>query len=254
MKLISWNVNGIRAVSKKGFKNFLLEFKPDIIGLQEIKISDKSREEESFDFPGYREYWHSAKRPGYSGTAILVRDGLKEFKGVSNGLGNDYFDNEGRVQTVELDKFYVLNIYFPNANEQLSRLGYKLEFNVSLLKYIKRLEEKKPVIVTGDFNVAHQAIDLARPQANEGRAGYTTEERDWMSEFLAAGYVDTFRFLNKDKIQYSWWSYRLTARSRNVGWRIDYFCASAKLKRLLKKAYILDQVLGSDHAPIGLEI
>jgi len=254
MKLISWNVNGIRAAAKKGFYEFLKKEKPDVLGLQEVKISDLSREEHEFDFSGYEEYWHSAERPGYSGTAILVRQGFRAFKGVKNGLGNPRFDSEGRVQAVELEKFFLLNVYFPNANDQLSRLSYKLDFNEALLAYVRKLEKKKPVIVTGDFNVAHEEIDLARPKANEGRAGFTREEREWMSKFLSFGYLDTFRALNGQKVQYSWWSFRMAARARNVGWRIDYFCASAKLKRLLKRAYILDQVPGSDHAPVGLEL
>ena len=254
MKLVSWNVNGIRAVSKKGFKEFLQSVRPDILGVQETKISDSAREGEEFDFAGYREYWHSAQRPGYSGTAFFVREGFSDCLGVKNGLGDERFDSEGRVQTADLKDFYLLNVYFPNANEQLSRLGYKLEFNDALLDYIKKLERKKPVVITGDFNVAHQEIDLARPGANVGKAGFTSEERAWMTKLLKAGYLDTFRELNGERVQYSWWSFRMAARSRNVGWRIDYFCTSAKLKTLLKKAYILDQVLGSDHAPVGLEI
>jgi exodeoxyribonuclease-3 len=254
MKIISWNVNGIRAVAKKGFIAFLRAAKPDILCLQEIKISDSARNETEFDFAGYTEYWNCAERPGYSGTAILVRAGLGGVAGVKNGFGLKKFDAEGRVQTLETAKFYLLNIYFPNANRELSRLPYRLEFNEALLKYIKKLEKVKPVIVTGDFNVAHQEIDLARPTENEGNAGFTKEERSWMVKFLKSGFIDTFRALNGDKIQYSWWTWRALARERNVGWRIDYFCVSAKLKRTLKKAYILDQVTGSDHAPVGLEI
>ena len=254
MKLISWNVNGIRAVMKQGFLDFLQAYRPDILGLQEVKISDQARLGHEFDFSGYDAYWHSAERPGYSGTAVLIRRGLKGLIKVTSGLGADQFDREGRVQVVELDKLYLLNVYFPNANSELSRLGYKLEFNRHLREYVARLESRKPVVITGDFNVAHQPIDLARPQANEGQAGYTLEERAFMDDFLADGYFDTFRQLNGDKVKYSWWSYRMAARSRNVGWRIDYFCASVKLKRSVKKAYILDQISGSDHAPIGLEL
>lgn len=254
MKLISWNVNGIRAIAGKGLASFLCSEKPDIIGLQEVKISESTRLITTFDFPGYDEYWHSAKRPGYSGTAILVKSGLPEVLGVKNGLGIPKFDDEGRVQTLELKKYYFVNVYFPNANRELSRLGYKLEFNRALLKYLKRLEKKKPVIVTGDYNVAHEEIDLARPKENIGSPGFTFEERAFMGEFLAAGFLDTFRHLHGSKIQYSWWSFQSRARERNVGWRIDYFCVSDKLKKQLKKAYILDKVTGSDHAPVGLEI
>lgn len=254
MKIISWNVNGIRAVAKKGFKDFLLSEKPDILCLQEIKISDSARLLTEFDFSGYAEYWHSAERPGYSGTVILVREGLKGIKGTKNGLGQVKFDKEGRVQTLENDKFFLLNVYFPNSNHELSRLDYKLEFNEALLKYIKKLEKAKPVVITGDFNVAHEEIDLARPKENEGSAGFTAAERAWMTKFLKTGFIDTFREKNGQKVQYSWWSFQTNARSRNVGWRIDYFCVSAKLRRSLKKAYILDKITGSDHAPIGLEI
>lgn len=264
MKIISWNVNGIRAVAKKGFLDFLEAAKPDILCLQEVKISDQAKDETEFDFAGYVEAWNCAKRPGYSGTAILVRQGLKGFNGVKNGLAylekpaasqlTEKFDSEGRVQTADLDKFYLLNVYFPNANRELSRLPYRLEFNEALLKYIKKLEKTKPVILTGDFNVAHQEIDLARPKENVGNAGFTVEERAWLNKFLAAGFIDTYRELNGQKVQYSWWSFRAGARLRNVGWRIDYFCVSAKLKSSLKKAYILDKVSGSDHAPVGLEL
>ena len=254
MKLISWNINGIRAVAKKGFKNFLNSVQPDILGLQEIKISAASRAAVDFDFSGYEEYWHSAKRPGYSGTAFLVKQGLKVLSVINDGLDKAEFDDEGRVQTLETGKFYLLNVYFPNANNELSRLDYKLRFNSALLAYIKKLERKKPVIVSGDFNVAHEEIDLARPQANIGQAGFTFEERAWMSRFLKAGFMDTFRELNGRRVQYSWWSFRSAARARNVGWRIDYFCASVKLKRLLDRAYILDKVTGSDHAPVGLDL
>ena len=254
MKLISWNVNGIRAAAKKGLSGFLRQYQPDILGLQEIKISAEAKASIEFDFPGYEEYWNSAKRPGYSGTAILVRQGLVKGVMVKNGFGQPEFDDEGRVQTLELPKFYLLNVYFPNSNHELSRLGYKLSFNRALLKYVQALEKKKPVIISGDFNVAHQEIDLARPKENVGNPGFTAEERQWMESFLKAGFVDTFRALNGSKVQYSWWSFRANARMRNVGWRIDYFCASAKLSKQLKSAYILDKVTGSDHAPVGLEI
>jgi len=254
MKIISWNVNGIRAVAKKGLGQFLRQSQPDILGIQEIKISASAQQETEFDFAGYTEFWNSAERPGYSGTALLIREGFKDLVGVKNGFGVPRFDAEGRVQTVELKKFYLLNVYFPNSNHELSRLGYKLEFNEALLKYAKKLEQKKPVIITGDYNVAHQPIDLARPKENEGNAGYTSEERSWMDKFIKAGFIDTFRLMNKDKVQYSWWSFRAGARARNVGWRIDYFCVSAGLKKKVQAAYILDKVSGSDHAPIGLEI
>ena len=256
MKIISWNVNGIRAVAKKGFADFLRAEKPDILCLQEIKISSEAILKTEFDFPGYKEYWFSAQRPGYSGTAILIKEKIipnLEFK-IKNGFDIKEFDIEGRVQVLEAPKFYLLNVYFPNSNHELSRLGYKMNFNEALFKYVKKLEKKKAVIITGDFNVAHQEIDLARPKDNIGNPGFTKEERSFLDKFLAAGFLDSFRELNGRKIQYSWWSFRAGARSRNIGWRIDYFCVSAKLKKSLKKAYILDKITGSDHAPIGLEI
>ena len=219
MYLISWNVNGIRAAVKNGFVNFLKQEQPNILGLQEIKIDSATRAKTEFDFTGYDEYWNPAKRPG-----------------------------------LEFDQFYFLNCYFPNANHELSRLDFKEEFNAVFLKYVKKLETKKPIVVCGDFNVAHQEIDLARPTENSGNAGFTVEERKWADKFLEAGLVDTFRLLHPEKIQYSWWSYRNYARDRNIGWRIDYFMVSKILGPKIKKAFILDEVIGSDHAPVGIEI
>lgn len=253
MKIISWNLNGLRAALSKGLESFLRQELPDIICFQEIKIADATRAKLEIDFPGYQAYWHGAVRPGYSGTAILVKKELAGWS-VINGLGLDRYDNEGRVQILESPEFYLLNVYFPNSNPTLGRLSYRLDFNAALLSRIKELELMKPVIITGDFNVAHQEIDLARPKENVGNAGFTAEERAWFGELLQAGYLDSFRVLNPDKIQYSWWSFRAGARERNVGWRIDYFVISAKLRKKIKKAFILDQVTGSDHAPVGLEI
>ena len=253
MKIISWNVNGIRAVIKKDFHQFLINIKPDVLCLQEIKISDASKEAANLDFPGYLEYWNSAQRPGYSGTAILVREGLQPLN-VRNGFGQDRFDGEGRTQIAEFPDFYLVNCYFPNANSELSRLNYKIDFDRDLHKHLKTLETKKPVIICGDFNVAHKDIDLARPKENIGTPGFTKEECAWMDEFIADGFIDTFREINGDKIQYSWWSYRSAARERNIGWRIDYFCTSKQLRKKIKDAYILDKVTGSDHCPVVLEI
>jgi exodeoxyribonuclease-3 len=264
MKIISWNVNGIRAVAKKGFDNFLKKEKPDVLCLQEIKISDAARAQHEFsarggsasggDFADYDEYWNSAERPGYSGTVTLVESKKLKVESCVNGTRIKEFDREGRIQTLDLGRFYLVNAYFPNANHELSRLDYKLKFNDALLKYVIKIEKLKPVIVCGDFNVAHEEIDIARPKDNQGNAGFTDEERAWMTKFLRAGFVDTFRDLNPKKIQYSWWSYRFDARVRNVGWRIDYFCVSKKIANKIKKAYILDNVRGSDHCPIVLEI
>ncbi len=249
MKILSWNVNGIRAAVRKGFIDFLKKEKPDIIGLQEIKISDAARAQETFDFAGYQEFWNSAERPGYSGTAFLVKDGLKV-----KYLSKLSWDKEGRIQVLDIGKYYLANIYFPNANHELSRLGFKIDFSDELLKYLKKLEKIKPVIVTGDYNVAHNEIDLARPKQNIGNPGFTDEERTWMKKFLAKGFKDTFRELHPQKIQYSWWSYRANARTNNIGWRIDYFCVSDSVLKKVDQAFILDQVKGSDHAPVGIEI
>jgi len=254
MKLISWNVNGIRAIMKKNFSDFLLTVKPDVLCLQEVKISESSKNDANLDFPGYKEYWNCAKRPGYSGTAILVREDLIQPISVKNGFGQDRFDDEGRTQIAEFKDFYLVNCYFPNSNSELSRLDYKIDFNRDLQKHLKKLEATKPIVICGDFNVAHLDIDLARPKENRGEAGFTLEECAWMTDFLGDGFIDTYRMVNGDKIQYTWWSYRAGARERNVGWRIDYFCASKKLQKKLKNAQILDKITGSDHCPIVLEL
>jgi len=252
MKLLSWNVNGIRACVRKDFAGFLLSAKPDIIGLQEIKIDEASRAQAEFDFADYLEYWNPAEKKGYSGTAVLTK--VKPLS-VKNGFGIAEFDREGRVQTLEFKDFYFVNAYFPNSKPGLIRIKYKEDFNAAMLKHIKKLEKKKPVILCGDLNVAREAIDLARPEANEGEPGYSEPERKWGKKFIDSGLIDTFRFLNPKKIQYSWWSYRaIGARSRNIGWRIDYFFVSAKIIKRVKKAFILDNIMGSDHCPVGLEL
>lgn len=261
MKILSWNVNGIRAATRKGFTDFLKKEKPDILCLQETKIAQKDIDKMKFsapggpaagwDFPGYREYWNPAKRPGYSGTAMLFKEGGQTLVRLKEGLPGD---DEGRVQTAQLDKFYLVNVYFPNANHELSRLDFKIEFNGRLLAYLKQLEKKKPVIVCGDFNVAREEIDLARPEDNEGSAGFTREERAWMTKFLQAGFIDTFRHFYPERQEYSWWSYRFYARQKNIGWRIDYFCVSAKMIKYIKNAFILNEVHGSDHCPVGISL
>ncbi|PIR13907.1 exodeoxyribonuclease III [Candidatus Falkowbacteria bacterium CG11_big_fil_rev_8_21_14_0_20_39_10] len=270
MKIISWNVNGIRAVIKKGFLDFLKKEKPDVLCLQEIKIAESARKKELAEILlpkkiGYEIFWNSAQRPGYSGTVILVktspptplppirRAGLLNERGV-NGFSIKKFDIEGRVQTLDLEKFYLVNAYFPNANHELSRLDYKLEFNKNLLKYLKKLKKSKPVIICGDFNVAHQEIDLARPKDNVGNPGFTYEERDWMTNFLKSGFIDTFRHFHPRKQEYSWWSYRFSARAKNIGWRIDYFCCSDKIIKQTKSSFIMNKIMGSDHCPVGIEI
>lgn len=249
MKLISWNINGIRAVIKKGFSDYIKKEKPDIICLQEIKIAKEARKKENISFSGYDIVWNSAQRPGYSGTATLLKKGLKfeELPGPSH-------DDEGRIQLIDIGSYYLFNVYFPNANHELSRLAFKMDFNDKLLALIKKMEKKKPVLVCGDYNVAHEGIDLARPKENVGNPGFTDEERAWMSKFLKKGFVDTFRHKHPSKIQYSWWSYRANARSRNVGWRIDYFCVSERSAKAVKKAFISSEITGSDHCPVGILI
>ncbi len=249
MRIISFNVNGIRAIVKKGFVDFLKKSQADFLCLQEIKISHSAREKEQFDFVGYQEFWHPAEKPGYSGTAILVKDGLSV-----EVLPSLSWDKEGRVLAIDIGKYYLVNIYFPNAQDDLRRLSWKMEWNNKLLSYLKKLENKKQIIVCGDFNVAHQEIDLARPKENVGSAGFSPQERAWMDKFLASGFKDTFRELHPKKIQYSWWSYRAAARARNVGWRIDYFCVSKNILKKIDQAFILDQITGSDHCPVGIEI
>ncbi len=255
MEIITWNVNGIRAVFKKGFADFLKEKKPDIVCLQETKIGDSAREKEKFDLAGYEEYWNPALRPGYSGTAMLISDKLKvDCKKIVNGIGEQKFDIEGRVQTAELDDFYIVNAYFPNANHELSRLGYKQEFNDTILAYMKKLEKKKPLLLCGDLNVAHREIDLARPKDNIGNPGFTYEERAWFDKIVKLGYIDVFRHFFPNKVEYTWWSYRFRAREKNIGWRIDYFLCSHSLIKKTSHIEILDRVNGSDHCPVCIRI
>jgi exodeoxyribonuclease-3 len=257
IKIISWNVNGIRAAVKKGFTGFLKEQKPDILCLQEVKISNSARDKETFDFQNYQEFWNSAERPGYAGTAILIKeDFFKKNKILQqqNGIGKKEFDNEGRTQSLELEKFCIINSYFPNSRHDLSRLGFKIKFNEQIQKFSKKMTKNKPVILAGDFNVAHEEIDLANPKENEGGAGFHIKERVWMTGFLKSGFVDTFRIFYPKKTQYTWWSYKFRARQRNIGWRVDYICASNKIKNNISSSFILDKIHGSDHCPIGIEI
>ncbi len=249
MKIISWNINGIRAVMKKDFLGYLESEKPDVLCLQEVKIAEAVRIKENLQFPGYEEFWNSAKRPGYSGTLTLVRHGIE-----ASYIPSFDWDDEGRIQIIEFDKFYLSNVYFPNANHELSRMDFKMNFNDKLLRKIKKLEKIKPFLVCGDYNVAHEEIDLARPKANMKNAGFTPTERAWMSKFLSKGFVDIFREMHPGEVKYSWWSYRAAARVRNVGWRIDYFCSSAKLISKIKKSFIQNEVMGSDHCPVGVII
>lgn len=249
MKILSWNVNGLRAVIKKGFPDFLKKAKPDFLCLQEIKIDEAAIKLAEFNFPDYFEFYNPAGRKGYSGTAILAREGLR-----AAVLPKPDWDDEGRVQIIDIGKFYLANVYFPNANHELSRLKFKIDFNDRLLSYFKKLEKKKPLIICGDYNVAHEEIDLARPKDNIGNAGFTDEERAWMAKFLNNGFVDTFRHFYPESLEYSWWSYRFNARAKNVGWRIDYFCVSEKMIKRVKRAFIMKDIEGSDHCPVGIEL
>jgi len=255
MKIYSWNVNGLRAVLKKpDFENFLKQKKPAVLLLQEIKISKEARAREDIDFSkyGYTAYWNSALRPGYSGTLALIK--IDECLGATNGLGIKKFDEEGRVQTLEFSDFFLINAYFPNSNHELSRLDYKLEFNHALHLYAKKLAKQKAVIIGGDFNVAHQEIDLARPKDNIGNPGFTEEERAWLTEFLDSGFVDSYRSFFPGKIKYSWWSYRSFCRDKGIGWRLDYFCVSDNFLSKIQTVEIHDDIMGSDHCPVSIEI
>jgi len=253
LTILSWNVNGIRAAVAHGFEAWLKKARPDILCLQEIKLDNARRAKIQFDFAGYDEYWFPAERRGYSGTAMLIKTGFK-IGALKNGLGAAEFDNEGRTQTLESDKFFLVNAYFPNAQPELRRLAFKESFNRKILAYIKKLEKTKPVLVGGDFNVAHREIDLARPATNVGQPGFSDEERAWVDRFAAENLADTFRQLHPKSVAYSWWSYRGGARERDVGWRIDYFWTSKRFLPHIRRAFILDEVKGSDHCPVGVEI
>lgn len=255
--LVSWNVNGIRAAVKNGFTKFLKERQPDILCLQEVKINDTARDKIKFDFPDYQEYWHSAERPGYSGTATFINNRLMKICAVSDyakGVNPTEPDQEGRAQTFEFTDFYLLNIYFPNTRHDLSRLAFKLQFNKKIFEYVKKLEKKKPIIMLGDFNVAHTEIDLANPKENEQNAGFTKEERESFDKFLKENMIDTFRHFYPKTIKYTWWTYRFGARRRNIGWRIDYAIVSKKLLPKIKLVEIWDDVTGSDHCPVMIKI
>ncbi len=249
MKLISWNVNGIRACVGKGFMDFFKEADADIFCIQESKMQEGQLD---MELPGYYQYWNYAKRKGYSGTAIFTK---KEPLSVRYGIGIEEHDQEGRVITLEYDGFYMVTVYTPNSQNELARLPYRMEWEDAFLQYLKSLEAEKPVIFCGDLNVAHREIDLKNPKTNRHNAGFTDEERGKFSTLLANGFVDTFRYFYPDQENiYSWWSYRFRAREKNAGWRIDYFLVSEALTPWLKDAAILTDVMGSDHCPVQLLI
>ena len=252
MKLVSWNVNGLRAVINKGFKDFFKEIDADIFCMQETKMQENQLEDNIKEiFKGYNEYWNSAEKKGYSGTAIMTK--CKPLN-VSYGIGIEEHDKEGRVITLEFNKFYMVNCYTPNSKRELERLDYRMKWEDEVRSYLKRLDDIKPVIYCGDLNVAHEEIDIKNPKTNHFSAGFTDQEREKMTELLNSGFIDTYRYLYPDKIMYSWWSYMRQAREKNIGWRIDYIIVSDSLKNNLKEADILTQVLGSDHCPISLDI
>lgn len=249
MKLISWNVNGLRAVLDKGFLDFVKREDPDILCLQETKANP---EQVSLELPQYRQHWNCAVKKGYSGTLTLSKS---EPLSVSCGIGIEKHDQEGRVLTLEFSDFYVVNVYTPNSQRGLTRLPYRTEeWETDFLAYLKDLEKKKPVIFCGDLNVAHKEIDIANPKGNRRNAGFTDEERSCFDNVIAGGFIDTFREFCQDGGQYTWWSYMSNARAKNIGWRIDYFCISPTLRPRLKSSTILCEVMGSDHCPIVMEI
>lgn len=249
MKLISWNVNGIRACVQKGFEDFFNEINADIFCIQESKMQEGQLE---LSMKGYYQYWNYAEKKGYSGTAVFSRE---KALSVANGMGMEEHDKEGRVITLEYEKFYMVTVYTPNSKRELERLGYRMVWEDAFRDYLKKLEEKKPVIVCGDMNVAHQEIDLKNPKTNHKNAGFTDEERQKFTELLEAGFIDTFRYFYPDQRDiYSWWSYMFHAREKNAGWRIDYFLTSESLKENLQDAKIHTKVPGSDHCPVELDI
>ena len=248
-KMISWNVNGLRAAVTKGFLDFFREIDADIFCIQESKLSEGQIE---LDLPGYYDYWNYAAKKGYSGVAVFTKD---KPLGVTYGIGIEEHDNEGRVITAEYDDFYLITCYTPNSQRGLTRLDYRMTWEDAFLDYVLKLEEKKPVIFCGDLNVAHKEIDLKNPKTNRKNAGFTDEERGKMDIVLSSGFADSFRVLYPDKEgAYSWWSYMGGARAKNVGWRIDYFIVSDKLKDRIKEAKIHSDILGSDHCPVELDI
>ncbi len=248
MKFVSWNVNGLRAVQKKGFEDIFASLDADFFCLQETKLQEGQID---LSFPGYKSYWSYAEKKGYSGTAIYTKH---EPLSVTHGPGDAFPDNEGRVVSLEYEKFFLVCVYTPNSQDGLKRLSYRMEWEDNFRKYLKGLSEKKHVIMCGDLNVAHEEIDLKNPATNHMNPGFTDEEREKMTELLSEGFVDSFRFLHPNEIGYSWWSYRAAARERNVGWRIDYFIVSEGAKGLIDEAYILPEIMGSDHCPVALEL
>ena len=248
MKFVTWNVNGLRAARKKGFDEFFKEVNADIFAIQETKMQEDQKD---FNFDGYHEYWNCAEKKGYSGTLIYTKT---EPKTVTYGIDGQGYNDEGRIITLEYDDFYFVNTYVPNAQPELFRLDYRMEFEDNFREYLVRLDKKKPVILCGDLNVAHTEIDLKNPKSNEKNPGFSIEERTKFQELLDAGFTDSFRYLYPDTIKYTWWSYRFNARANNSGWRIDYFVVSNRIKEKIKEVKLLNEVLGSDHCPVEIDL
>ena len=248
MKLISWNVNGLRACEGKGFRDIFRELDADFFCLQETKMQPGQLD---IALEGYESYWNSAEKKGYSGTAIFTRH---QPVSVSYGIGIDEHDHEGRVITLEMSDFYLVTVYTPNAQDELRRLDYRMRWEDDFQAYLRELDKQKPVIVCGDMNVAHEEIDLKNPKTNRRNAGFTDEERAKFTQLLATGFTDTFRWLYPEEVTYSWWSYRFQARQKNAGWRIDYFVVSDRLRPRIADAKIHTQILGSDHCPVELDL
>lgn len=246
VKLVSWNVNGLRAVAGKGFAQIFDEVDADCVCLQETKLQ---KGQIDLEFLGYASYWNYADKPGYSGTVIYTR---KPVLSVSYGLGVDEHDHEGRVVTIEFEDFYLVNVYVPNSQDGLRRLDYRMRWEDAFRGFVKSLESRKPVVVCGDMNVAHEEIDLKNPSTNHFNAGFSDEERSKFTELLGSGFIDTWRFQHPDEVKYSWWSYRGGARFRNAGWRIDYFLVSESLREHIFSTEILNDIAGSDHCPVVL--
>ena len=248
MKFISWNVNGFRACLNKGFSDFFNSENADFFSIQESKMQPGQAE---FETPNHRQYWYSAEKKGYSGTAVFTKH---EPISVKFGIGIDEHDHEGRAITLEYDNFYLLNVYTPNSQRELTRLDYRMTWEDALRNYMMELDKKKPVIYCGDLNVAHEEIDLKNPKTNHFSAGFTDEERGKFTELLNSGFSDTFRSLHPEKVEYSWWSYMFQSRQKNVGWRIDYFVVSNRILDKVKEAKIHTEIMGSDHCPVSIEI
>ncbi len=248
MIFVSWNVNGLRAALNKGFETFFKEMDADFFAIQETKMQE---DQKTFAFEGYHEYWNSAEKKGYSGTLIYTKHLPIS---IQYGIDGTLYNDEGRIITLEYAGFYFVNVYVPNSQDGLKRLDYRMVFEDDFRGYLMRLDQKKPVILTGDLNVAHREIDLKNPKANERNAGFTLEERNQFQNLLDGGFIDTFRALYPEKIAYSWWSYRFNARQNNAGWRIDYFIVSHRLFSFVRDSHIRSEILGSDHCPVVLDI